>query len=56
MLEMHLQATDDGSRQVVFLDELPWMDTPRSSFVTALESLWQAYLRNEIVAFHAERM
>lgn len=40
MLEMHLQSIDDGSRQVVFLDELPWMDTPRSGFVTALESFW----------------
>ena len=40
MLEMHLQAIDDGSRQVVFLDELPWMDTPRSGFMTALEALW----------------
>ena len=28
MLEMHLKSIDDGSRQVVFLDELPWMDTP----------------------------
>lgn len=40
MLEMHLQSLDNGSRQVVFLDELPWMDTPRSGFVTALESFW----------------
>ncbi len=40
MLEMHLQSLDDGSRQVVFLDELPWMDTPRSGFITALEALW----------------
>lgn len=40
MLEMHLQSIDDGSRQVVFLDELPWMDTPRSGFVTAFESFW----------------
>jgi len=25
---------------VIFLDELPWMDTPRSGFVTALEGFW----------------
>lgn len=43
MLEMHLQSIDDGSRQVVFLDELPWMDTPRSGFVTALESFWNGW-------------
>ena len=30
MLEQHLKTIDDGSRQLIFLDELPWMDTPRS--------------------------
>ena len=43
MLEMHLQSVDEGSRQVVFLDELPWMDTPRSGFVTALEAFWNGW-------------
>ena len=43
MLEMHLQQTSNGRRQVVFLDELPWMDTPRSGFVTALESFWNGW-------------
>lgn len=40
MLAQHLQNTDTGKRQVVFLDELPWMDTPRSGFVTAFEGFW----------------
>ena len=40
MLVMHLQSIDDGERQIVFLDELPWMDTPRSGFITAFESFW----------------
>ncbi|MCQ2330637.1 MAG: AAA family ATPase [Paludibacteraceae bacterium] len=40
MLSQHLQNTDNGSRQVVFLDELPWMDTPRSGFITAFEGFW----------------
>ena len=26
LLEKHLQDIDDGSRQVVFIDELPWLD------------------------------
>jgi len=43
MLETFLQSIDDGSRQVVFLDELPWMDTPRSGFVTALEAFWNGW-------------
>ncbi|MCQ2053566.1 MAG: AAA family ATPase, partial [archaeon] len=43
MLETHLQQIDNGEKQVVFLDELPWMDTPRSGFITALESFWNSW-------------
>ena len=40
MLEEYLEKNDHGERQVVFLDEMPWMDTPRSGFVTAFEAFW----------------
>lgn len=40
LLEMHLQKIDDGKRQLVFFDELPWMDTPRSGFLQAFEGFW----------------
>ncbi len=40
LLEKFLQQKDDGSRQVVFLDELPWLDTPRSGFMRAFEGFW----------------
>ncbi|MCR5455464.1 MAG: ATP-binding protein [Bacteroidales bacterium] len=43
MLEMHLQSIDNGTKQIVFLDELPWMDTPRSGFITALEGFWNTW-------------
>ena len=43
MLSIALQKIDDGSRQLVFLDELPWMDTPRSYFITALENFWNGW-------------
>lgn len=36
LLEKLLVEKDNGKRQVVFLDELPWMDTPKSGFLTAL--------------------
>ena len=29
-----------AKRKIVFLDELPWMDTPRSNFIPALEHFW----------------
>lgn len=43
MLEEHLQQKDNGEKQVVFLDELPWMDTPRSGFLTAFEGFWNGW-------------
>lgn len=43
MLENHLSTIDNGSRQVVFLDELPWLDTPRSGFLTAFEAFWNTW-------------
>lgn len=43
MLEMHLQSIDNGDRMVVFLDELPWMDTAKSGFITAFEGFWNSW-------------
>ena len=42
-LEQLLMKLDDGRRQVVFIDELPWMDTPRSGFLPAFESFWNGW-------------
>ena len=30
-------------RKIVFLDELPWMDTPKSNFIAALEGFWNGW-------------
>ncbi|MCI5501962.1 MAG: ATP-binding protein [Lachnospiraceae bacterium] len=43
LLEQFLQSRDDGSRQVVFLDELPWLDTPKSGFIRAFEAFWNTW-------------
>ena len=42
LLEEKIQS-DPDQRQVVFLDELPWMDTPRSGFLPALEHFWNGW-------------
>ena len=34
-------------RKVVFLDELPWMDSPRSEFKAALDYFWNAYASSQ---------
>lgn len=38
LIEMH-----PSERKVVLLDELPWMDTPKSGFVSALEHFWNSW-------------
>lgn len=43
LLEKLLTEADDQGRQVVFLDELPWMDTPRSGFLSAFENFWNGW-------------
>lgn len=38
-------------KKVIFLDELPWLDTPNSGFMTALEHFWNSWAsaRKDIV-------
>ena len=43
MLIALLSSKGKDKRLVVFIDELPWMDTPRSGFVTALEHFWNGW-------------
>lgn len=46
-----LLKQDKSERKIVFLDELPWMDTPKSKFVPALENFWNGWCsaRKDIV-------
>ena len=50
LLRGHIKSTTQ-ERKVIILDELPWMDTPRSGFVSALEHFWNAWAshRHDIV-------
>jgi len=43
ILERFLETKSDGRRMVIFIDELPWLDTPRSSFITAFEGFWNGW-------------
>ena len=44
-LKLIIQRADQ-KRKVVFIDELPWLDTPRSGFITALEHFWNNWAVN----------
>ncbi len=38
-------------KKIVFIDELPWFDTPKSGFIPALEHFWNSWaaMRNDIL-------
>lgn len=42
-LRVLIESRRHEERKVIFFDEMPWIDTPRSSFVEALEYFWNAW-------------
>jgi AAA+ ATPase superfamily predicted ATPase len=38
-----LEHSQKKGKKVIFIDELPWFDTPRSGFITALEFFWNSW-------------
>lgn len=50
LLIRYLVSLGEG-RKVILLDELPWMDTPRSGFISALEHFWNGWasMRKDIM-------
>ncbi len=43
MLGGYLEAIKGSKKKVIFLDELPWFDTPRSGFMAALANFWNVW-------------
>ena len=37
---------DTSSKKVIFIDELPWLDTKKSNFIQALEHFWNSWVSN----------
>ena len=48
-LGRYLEMLPAGPK-VVFIDEMPWLDTPRSGFIPALENFWNSWasLRDDV--------
>ena len=42
-LQELLESMPTSGRKVIFFDEMPWIDTPRSRFVSALEYFWNSW-------------
>ncbi len=37
----------EGERRIVFIDEMPWLDTPKSGFLTGFEHFWNGWAANQ---------
>ena len=44
-LATYLESLPNGNK-IIFMDELPWMDTPKSKFISALEHFWNSWASN----------
>ncbi len=42
-LEEYLSTLPQDRKKVIFIDEMPWIDSQRSTFVSALENFWNAW-------------
>ncbi len=43
MLRAYLSALPEGEKHIVFFDEMPWMDTPKSGFLSSFEYFWNDF-------------
>lgn len=48
-LSQYIETLPEG-KKIIFIDELPWMETSKSGFIAALENFWNSWavLRNDI--------
>ncbi|MGM9843083.1 MAG: ATP-binding protein [Muribaculaceae bacterium] len=48
-LSKQIDSLPEGNK-IIFIDELPWMDTPRAGFIAALENFWNSWasLRSDV--------
>ncbi len=46
-LKSYLKTLSKNKKQVIFLDELPWMNTAKSGFIQLLAHLWNDFLSKE---------
>lgn len=51
MLSDLIESSAEEGKKVIFIDELPWMDTPKSNLISALEHFWNGWAsaRKDIV-------
>jgi uncharacterized protein len=50
-LRAYLKTQKQDTKKIIFLDEIPWFETPRSGFLAALDSFWNQFCtkRSDII-------
>ena len=50
-LTKHIMQCNDSFKKVIFIDELPWLDTKDSQFISAFEGFWNSFAcaRNDLL-------
>ena len=43
LIKEYLNTLKGTNKKVIFIDEIPWMDTPKSGFMMALEHFWNTW-------------
>ena len=46
-LEEYLESLPNDRKKIIFIDEMPWMDSTRSDFISALENFWNGWASGE---------
>ncbi len=46
-LEEYLESLPACRKKVIFIDEMPWMDSKRSNFLSALENFWNGWANGQ---------
>lgn len=46
-LEEYLESLPADRKKVIFIDEMPWMDSKRSNFLSALENFWNGWANGQ---------
>ncbi|MBQ3656385.1 MAG: AAA family ATPase [Bacteroidales bacterium] len=41
------KPVEKGKRRIIFIDEMPWLDTPKSGFMTGFEHFWNGWAANQ---------
>jgi AAA+ ATPase superfamily predicted ATPase len=51
LIKDYIDTLDATTKKVIFIDELPWIASPRSNFLNVLDSFWNGWAnkRNDIV-------